>query len=98
MIQKTVVRIKLKDGQILKEGDVLTYDEKEDCYYVTSIDTLLSVQNKKIADLKSNYEEFINKYIAKFEEFESNYKNFLSTYKKTNDKLIKMVESFIKEN
>lgn len=98
MIQKTIVRIKLKDGQTFKEGDVLTYDEKEECYYVTSIETLLSVQNKKIADLKSNYEEFINKYNAKFEEFESNYKKFLSTYKNTNDKLIKMVENFIKEN
>lgn len=97
MIQKMVVKIKMKDGQPLQDGDVLTYDSREDCYYITSIDTLLTTQNKKIVELKQSYDNFIKEYTTKFEEFEKNYKNFLSTYKSTNEKLITMVENFIKE-
>lgn len=106
MIKEKIIRVDVKGGEDWKKN-VLFWNEQTQAYYCMSPEVLLGPQDNKIKELeeefmrtKQSYKEHCLKLEIKFEEernaMKKEFDELLATQKEVNEKLISMVENFIK--
>jgi sugar-specific transcriptional regulator TrmB len=95
MIKEIVLKFEI-DENSFKDGNLLLYNKDRHYFYATSPEMFLHRQDNEIKKLKREYEEKEQKMKQKVEELENQYKEFLVNYQASNEKLLNMVESFIK--
>lgn len=107
MVQKLMIEV--ESEKLLPEyGDrhMIIYDSVKKRYYVTTRESFLREQNKKIETLESlvkNHELTMKKYMkdcdkqnGDFEtKFEAKFDTFIKQYTETNAKLIEMVKKVV---
>lgn len=102
MIQNLIVKVNApKPLKEYGDGFLLLYDAVKECFFVTTRESLFSIQDAKIKKLEAKMEKFMKEQTEKTQIFidDSNeqFKEFLEKYTATNEKLIDMVEAVIKE-
>lgn len=92
------------NGRKIQDDDILVYNENSKCFYVTSARTFLAAQNNKIQkfldDITSEKTAIIkekDELKDEFNKLKESYTDFIQKTKTINDKLINMVEKFIKQ-
>ena len=94
MIEKVSINLDITKGKF-KDGNLLIYDKKRNCYYEESLENVFCRQDAKIAELKADYEARMKELEDREKIREANYRQFLENYQKTNARLIEMVESVV---
>lgn len=96
-MREIILPIKNGTSLPIKNTEVLLYDESSQMYYSTTRESLLREQDNKIKEL----EKKVTEKLKEIEEFKNmitdNYNKFITQYKETNEKVIKMIEGFIKK-
>ena len=95
MIKEVALRFEI-DENSFKDGNLLLYNKDKNYFYAITPQMFLHKQDTEIKKLKKEYEEKEKSMKQKVEELEKEYKEFLINYQKSNEKLLNMVESFIK--
>lgn len=95
MIKEIVLKFEI-DENSFKDGNLLLYNKDRHYFYAITPEMFLHRQDNEIKKLKREYEEKEQKMKQKVEELENQYKEFLVNYQASNEKLLNMVESFIK--
>ena len=106
MIKEVALRFEI-DENSFKDGNLLLYNKDKNYFYAITPQMFLHKQDAEIKKLKKEYEdkeksmkmkvEELEKQTAeKVKKMENDYKEFLTNYQKSNEKLLNMVESFIK--
>lgn len=95
MIKEIVLKFEI-DENSFKDGNLLLYNKDKNYFYAITPQMFLHKQDAEIKKLKKDYEEKEKSMKMKVEELEKEYKEFLINYQKSNEKLLNMVESFIK--
>lgn len=103
MHQKMIINIdspaKLNN---LKDGDIIIYDATRKVFYVTTKENLFFREETE----RQEYQKLVNEKLQQMEsivktqneeinKLRENYNDFLIKYKKTNEKVIEMVESVV---
>ena len=103
MVKEVVLKFEI-NGNSFKDGNLLLYDKNRGYFYAVTPEMFLNAQNQKIKELEKGYkekEESMKKEVQRLESkvstLENSYKEFLDKYKVNNEKLLSMVESFIKK-
>ena len=106
MIKEVALRFEI-DENSFKDGNLLLYNKEKNYFYAITPEMFLHKQDNEIKRLKREYEEkeknmkekvkeLENHTEKKVKELENQYKEFLINYQNSNEKLLNMVESFIK--
>lgn len=91
--------IDLKPGinqENFKNGDMLVYDATKKQFYVVTEETFFDKTNSRINELVKKYDKDIAEIKAEKEEILKITNEFMVKIQESNQKLIDMVESFIK--
>lgn len=103
MVKEVVLKFEI-NGNSFKDGNLLLYDKNRGYFYAVTPEMFLNRQDQKIKELEKEYkrkEESMKNEVQRLESkvkiLESNYDDFLNKYKANNEKLLSMVESFIKK-
>lgn len=103
MVKDVVLKFEISANSF-KDGNLLLYDKGRGYFYAITPEMFLNAQNQKIKELEREYrqkEESMKNEVQRLESkvktLESNYDDFLNKYKANNEKLLSMVESFIKK-
>lgn len=91
--------IDLKPGinqENFKNGDMLVYDATKKQFYVVTEETFFDKTNSRINELVKKYDKDIAEIKAEKEEILKTTNEFMVKIQESNQKLIDMVESFIK--
>lgn len=95
MVKEIILRFEI-DENSFKDGNLLLYKKDRGYFYAISPEMFLNQQNAEIKKLKKEYEEKEKKMREQVSDIERKHKEFLENYQKSNDKLLNMIESFIK--
>lgn len=103
MVKEVVLKFEI-NGNSFKDGNLLLYDKNRGYFYAVTPEMFLNRQDQKIKELEKEYgqkEESMKKEVKRLEDkvsaLEKKYEDFLTTYRVNNEKLLNMVESFIKK-
>lgn len=103
MVKEVVLKFEI-NGNSFKDGNLLLYDKNRGYFYAVTPEMFLNRQDQKIKELEKEYkqkEESMKKEVKRLEDkvitLEKNYEDFLTKYRVNNEKLLSMVESFIKK-
>lgn len=103
MVKDIVLKFEINSNSF-KDGNLLLYDKNRGYFYAITPEMFLTKQNEKIKALEKEYkekEESMKKEVQRLErkvqEQEKKYDEFLNKYRLNNEKLLSMVESFIKK-
>ncbi len=86
---KILIEVKRENLNNLKDNDILMYDETNKYFYRTTPEKFFSQYENKLNNLLSRYDE-------QYKTLENKFNDLVEKNKKINDKLITMVEQFIK--
>ncbi len=95
MIKEITLKFEVNENSF-KDGSLLLYNKDRGYFYSITPDMFLNQQNAEIKKLKKEYEEKEKNMKEQVSEIERKHKKFLEDYQKSNEKLLNMVESFIK--
>lgn len=95
MIKEITLKFEVNENSF-KDGSLLLYNKDRGYFYSITPDMFLNQQNAEIKRLKKEYEEKEKSMIEQVSEIERKHKKFLEDYQRSNEKLLNMVESFIK--
>lgn len=103
MIKDVTIRFEINSNSF-QDGNLLLYNKDKQYFYATDPKLFLYQQNEKIKALEKEYrakEQSMKEEVKRLEkvvqEQEQKYAEFLNKYKSNNEKLLNMVESFIKK-
>lgn len=94
------VVIPLKTGERIdriRDGDIIVYDEKKKDFYITTPEMFFTKYDEKLEKLLARYDSQVSETQKQISDLEQQMSDFLEIYKKTNEKIIAMVESQVKE-
>lgn len=94
------VVLNLKTGYSMngiKNGDIIVYDATKKDWYITTPETFFAEYDEKFAKCIKRYDEQVESLQKKIQDLQTQMDNFLELYKKTNEKLIAMVENQIND-
>lgn len=92
--------IPLKTGYSIngiKDGDILVYDATKKDFYITTPEMFFAKYDEKFEKCVKRYDEQVESLQKEIQELQTRMDNFLELYKKTNEKLIAMVENQIND-
>lgn len=81
----------------LQSGDILVYDNIQNDFYIVTPETFFDKYEEKLNDLLNRYDESNKQMKEEISVLRSQYNEFANSIKKSNEKLIDMVEKFTKE-
>lgn len=94
------VVIPLKTGERIdriRDGDIIVYDANRKDFYITTPEMFFTKYDEKLEKLLARYDSQVAKMQKQIIDLEQQMADFLEMYKKTNEKIIAMVENQITE-
>ena len=95
MIKEITLKFEVNENSF-KDGNLLLYNKDRGYFYAISPERFLIEQNYRIENLQKEYEEKEKKMREQVSDIERKHMEFLKNYQESNDKLLNMIESFIK--
>lgn len=94
------VVLNLKTGYSMngiKNGDIIVYDATKKEWYITTPEMFFAEYDEKFEKCIKRYDEQVESLQKEIQDLQTRMDNFLELYKKTNEKLIAMVENQIND-
>lgn len=94
------VVIPLKTGERIdriRDGDIIVYDANRKDFYITTPEMFFTKYDEKLEKLLARYDSQVAEMQKQITDLEQQMADFLEMYKKTNEKIIAMVENQITE-